>query len=162
MLQTYIKRVETGGAWIEVNKEMIKEFLVIDINSLSLENKKQLLRLFDKVHQMEFPSLIVQLQEPFPVREAIDRAFLTIFGFTEEASTQLISALYKKLSKDLSQLEKLAWDLSNISLFSVIVLMVAKTHFYCFSSDYLSWGTKRRFKIHSGIEFELYSITKGA
>jgi type I restriction-modification system DNA methylase subunit len=107
LLQVYLQRVETEGAWMEINKGMIHDFLVVSLNSLNKNEKNRLLGLFKEVHKIKFPSIIEQLKTKFEARVKIDKVFLEIFGFKDSEIHEILDFLYPALTNEIEQLKTL-------------------------------------------------------
>jgi len=107
LLQTYLRRVETEGAWMEINKGMIYDFSLFDPSSLNEKEKNQLQELFREVENTEFPSITDQLRNRFEGRVRIDKAFLEIFGFEDSEIKEILDYLYSALANEIEQLKTL-------------------------------------------------------
>jgi len=84
LLQTLLLRVETRGAFIELSKYILSNFLVPDIQKLNSKAKEQLLSIFAKVKNVKLPSILEQLrailwvsEEPLEILEDLP-SFLEI------------------------------------------------------------------------------------
>ena len=107
LLQAYLRRVETEGAWMEINKGMIYDFLLFDPSSLNEKEKNQLQELFGEVENTEFPSITDQLRDRFEGRVKIDKAFLEIFGFDDGEIEEILDRLYPAFANEIEQLKRL-------------------------------------------------------
>ena len=106
-LQLYLRRIETRGAWMRLDKYVIKKLLVLDPHSLSKRERKKLLTIFEKMRSKAFPSFLEQLKEKYPPRVMLDKAILEILGFDEKVAEQLIDKLYPALANEIEQLKTL-------------------------------------------------------
>jgi len=106
-LQIYLKRIETRGAWMAFRKYVMSNLAVLDPSSLSENHRKIVLRTFDKVKDVEFPSFLEQLEHTHPLRKKIDETILKILGFKEEDIKDLLDYLYPALAKEIQQLKTL-------------------------------------------------------
>ncbi|MFX1505369.1 MAG: class I SAM-dependent DNA methyltransferase [Promethearchaeota archaeon] len=61
LLQIFLNRVETRGAWMQLHEYVIKDLKVPNINDWHLEKKIPFFRLFDELSKEEFPPLWQQL-----------------------------------------------------------------------------------------------------
>lgn len=107
LLQVYLQRIETEGAWMEINKGMIMDFFLLDPDILNENQKKALLNIFDEIRNIEFPSLIEQLERGHPARRKIDNAVLKILGFDEDECDELLDYLYPTFHKEILRLKEL-------------------------------------------------------
>lgn len=107
LLQVYLKRVETRGAWMEINKTMIENFRLLDLDALDAKEKQHLLNVFDQVRNVPFPSVMDQLKTSFPPRRMMDECLLEILGFSKEQARNLLDDLYPRLYKEILRLKEL-------------------------------------------------------
>ena len=105
LLQIYLQRMETRGAWMEINDGMINDFLLFDIDSLKKNEKKRLLDLFEQVKNIEFPSILVQLKTKFAPRKEIDTVLLELLGYSSKEADQLLDYLYPALAEEIEKLK---------------------------------------------------------
>jgi hypothetical protein len=66
-----------------------------------------LLKTFEEVKDIEFPSFLSQLKDRFPARIAIDKAVLRVLGFADDEIERLLECLYPALTKEIEQLKTL-------------------------------------------------------
>jgi type I restriction-modification system DNA methylase subunit len=107
LLQVYLQRVETEGAWMEINDSMMNDFLLLDLASLNMNEKKHLLDLFEKIGKIEFPSILEQLKTKFSPRKKIDTLLLQIMGYSDKEADQLLDYLYPTLANEIEKLKTL-------------------------------------------------------
>lgn len=107
VLQLYLKRIETRGAWMRLDKYVINKLLVLDPISLSKQKRKTLFSVFDNIKNEAFPSFLEQLKKKYYPRVMLDKAILKILGFDEKDAEQLIDKLYPALAKEIEQLKTL-------------------------------------------------------
>jgi hypothetical protein len=107
LLQVYLQRMETRGAWMEINDSMVNDFMLLDIDCLTKNERKHLLDLFEKVRNVEFPSIIEQLTNKFPMRVEIDSIILRALGFGDDEINRLLDYLYPALANEIQQLKTL-------------------------------------------------------
>jgi len=107
LLQVYLQRMETGGTWMEINGNMINDFLLLDIDSLDRSEKKHLLEIFEKVKNTEFPSILDQLKAEFLPRKEIDTTLLQLMGYSSKEAKQVLECLYPALANEIEKLKTL-------------------------------------------------------
>ncbi len=107
VLQLFLDRTETRGAFIGFSKYALLDTYVLNPLELNKEQKDSFLHLYDKIKETEFPSLLEQLKEKFPARVEIDKLVLWILGFSEKDTHQLIDNLYPALANEIEQLKTL-------------------------------------------------------
>jgi hypothetical protein len=107
LLQVYLQRVETEGAWMEINDGMLNDFMLIDIDSLNRNEKKHLLDLFKDIGKAESPSMLEQLKTRFAARREMDTMFLQVMGYSEREARQILEYLYPALAEEIERLKNL-------------------------------------------------------
>jgi hypothetical protein len=107
LLQIYLHRMETRGAWMEINDGMINDFLLLDPYSINDDEKRHLLELFEKVKNVEFPSINDQFKKRFESRREIDRTILEILGFGSSQIETICDFLYPALASEIEKLKTL-------------------------------------------------------
>lgn len=106
LLQVLLFRAETRGAFIGLSKYILNDFLVVDPSKLSLNERGILLDVFEKVRGVELPSILDQLKRKNPYRQAIDRAWLEILGYEDDAD-ELLDGLYESLADEVELLKRI-------------------------------------------------------
>jgi tRNA1(Val) A37 N6-methylase TrmN6 len=104
LLQVYLGRMETEGAWMEINDAMINDFFVLAVDRLARNQKRQLIGLFNKMKDIEFPSILEQLKTRFTPRRELDIALLQVMGFSSEEAPHLLESLYPALASEIQRL----------------------------------------------------------
>jgi len=106
-LQIYLNRVETEGAWMQIQKYVMDDLLVIHPLRLAKSQKKAILKTFEEVKDIEFPSFLKQLKDKFPARVAIDKTVLKVLGFNDDEIDRILDSLYPALANEIEQLKTL-------------------------------------------------------
>jgi len=106
-LQIYLNRVETRGAWMQLHKYVMDDLLAIHPLKLSSNQKNTMLKTFEEIKDIEFPSFMKQLKDRFPARVAIDKAVLRVLGFGDDEIDRLLDYLYPALANEIQQLKTL-------------------------------------------------------
>lgn len=107
LLQIYLQRIETRGAWMEINKEMINNFVLPNLTLIDINQKRNLLALFEESKKIKFPSIMDQLKNNFSTRIKIDKEILKMLGFEEKQADNLIGDLYPELYQEINRLKEL-------------------------------------------------------
>ena len=102
ILQVLLSRSETRGAFVEISKYILQDFLTINPEKLSENEKGLLLNIFQEVKDVELPSILTQLKDKHPVRKKIDEAFLQILGKNID-----LDIIYEKVANEIEVLKKL-------------------------------------------------------
>jgi hypothetical protein len=132
-VQILIERVPTG--WSKVRQYVLEELKVISVDKLSIDEKKQLLSIFESVRHEDFPCVWVQLArnlksdripksklekylqhfegiqdqfgKGFEPRLKIDRAIMRVLGIDEKAQQDLLEKIYLYLIDETMVLDKI-------------------------------------------------------
>ena len=105
ILQMIVERVETEGAYMELPEWAMKELFIINPDSLTNIQRKKILEIYEKISNIEFPSLVQQLKEGFSSRDEIDQMFLDILEI-KDTKIKDIQNLVRKEIDDLRSLVK--------------------------------------------------------
>jgi hypothetical protein len=106
ILQLLYMGVACEGPWMKLHDYMMDRLLVPDPKKLTKSEKNQILDLFEKVREIEFPSLSEQLETGFPARKTIDLLWLKILGY-KGPSEALLEKLYGSLLNELKIIDRL-------------------------------------------------------
>ena len=105
ILQMIVERVETEGAYMELPEWAMKELFIINPDSLTNIQRKKILKIYEKISNIEFPSLVQQLKEGFSSRDEIDQVFLDILEI-KDTKIKDVQNLVRKEIDDLRSLVK--------------------------------------------------------
>jgi type I restriction-modification system DNA methylase subunit len=107
LLQIIIHRTETRGAWMKLNEYQIRDSMILNPKKLTKKERHDLLSLFKKMKSTEFPSIINQLKNKFPLRVQIDKTLLKVLGFDDDEIDSILNLLYHALAKEIEKLKTL-------------------------------------------------------
>ena len=107
LLQIYLQRIETRGAWMEINKGMINDFIILNIDLLDEKQRHDILILFEEIQKIQYPSILEQLEYKFPTRIKMDKVILKLLGYEEKQIEELIDNLYPELYNEIKLLKDL-------------------------------------------------------
>lgn len=107
LVQMFINRTETRGAWMKSDIRTLRDTYVIDPRVLTTNEKNELLNTFSKMSRCAFPSLTEQLKTMHPARREIDKLILRIIGFDESEIVEMIDRLYPVLYDEIERLKTL-------------------------------------------------------
>jgi hypothetical protein len=96
--------VAIEGPWMKVHDYMLGEILVPDFAKIPKRELEQLLKVFDAVKEVKFPSILDQLKSKHPSRKLIDTAWLEVLGYKGD-SDRLLDRLYSSLAKEIELLK---------------------------------------------------------
>lgn len=107
LLQMFLKRTETRGAWMKIDVSALKDSYVMNPRALTAGERKSILRTFRKVSTQRFPSLLDQLRKRFAPRSEMDRAVLRALGFRITETEEIMTSLYSGLADEIGRLKAL-------------------------------------------------------
>lgn len=106
-LQFFLERIETRGTWMAFRKYVMSNLFVLDPSNLSDTERRTILKTFDEVKAIEFPSFLKQLKDRFPSRITIDKTVLEVLGFNQKEIDNILDYLYPALANEIEQLKTL-------------------------------------------------------
>jgi len=107
LLQMVIYRTETRGAWMKLHEYQIRDSMMLNPRKLMKKEKHDLLSLFKKIKSTEFPSIIDQLKNKFPLRVEIDKTLLKMLGLDDDEIARVLDYLYPALANEIEKLKTL-------------------------------------------------------
>ena len=107
ILQIFLNRIETRGAWTNLHEYALVDLLVLDPKKLTHEQRRTLLDTFKEVKDSQFPSLLKQLHENFEARRKIDAAVMRILGISDKEVKETLDYLYPALADEIERLKAL-------------------------------------------------------
>jgi len=107
IIQLVRKRKETRGAFMQLNKYILLEFLVINPSILDENSQKVLLDIYEDIKDVEFPSILEQFRGRFSTRVKMDKAILKVLGYEENEIDKLIDEMYSVLVERIEELKEL-------------------------------------------------------
>lgn len=106
LAQIFHERIE--DIWLDVHKYILKNMLVLNPRSLKPRQKRMLIKVFEEVSHVQFPSLERQYEKPLEERRKIDLAILGVMGFKREESEQLLVELYTAIRRQFKILKEIS------------------------------------------------------
>jgi hypothetical protein len=106
LLQTFVTRTETRGAWMKIHDYTFDEFMVPALEKIGAKEREFLLSQFEKCKKIEFPDILHQLKTKYPARMEIDKAFLKVIGYKGDADSLLVR-LYELLAHEIETLKNM-------------------------------------------------------
>jgi len=103
--QLIMNKEETTGEYIHImNTDLIK-MKYLNLDKLTRSDKDKLLKLFDEISKINFPSITQQLNSNFEARRKIDSTILEVLGFDQTKITVTLSKLYALVSEELNYMK---------------------------------------------------------
>jgi len=106
ILQMLLYRSETMGFYCQLSGLDYSRFLIINPKELTESDKVDLLNLFDKIKDIEFPSILKQFETRFKPRIELDKAILKILGFDKKEINDWLPKIYDALIEELKIMKK--------------------------------------------------------
>ena len=103
-LQLLMNRTETRGAWMRLNDEQIQDAMILNLDEINNQQRKQLLDTFECIREKEFPSILEQLQKKDENRMKIDNTIMKILGFNDKESESLVDRFQSGLESEILSL----------------------------------------------------------
>ena len=107
VLQVFLNRIETRGAWTNLHEYALRDLLVLDPAKLSEKQRQTLLDTFEEVKDIQFPSLLKQLHDRFYGRRKIDAAVMRTLGISQMQIKEMLDYLYPTLADEIERLKAL-------------------------------------------------------
>jgi hypothetical protein len=93
-------KAETLGGYIRLSANDWNLTFQLDYNKLDPNDKRNLLELFDNIKNIEFPSIVEQLESNFTWRVRLDKFVLHTLGFSDKEIDNLLPKIYDTLIKE--------------------------------------------------------------
>ena len=103
-LQLTEERTQTRGTWWRLDKHRWGRTLIPNLRSLKSSKSDKLLKTFEELRDLEFPSLLDQLKTSFEGRRKLDKVWLSVLGIPEEKHDKLLTGLHQHLYETLNLL----------------------------------------------------------
>jgi len=97
---------QTTGQFSDVKDTDFLLFKILDLDKLSEKEKQTFLDLFEKLKNVEFPSIIEQLEQKFWARVELDKAILSVLGFSNEEVDEWLPKVYGALVDELKAMKE--------------------------------------------------------
>lgn len=107
LVQMFLNRTETRGAWMKTDISSLKEMYLIDPRTLTENEEEELLESFEVMANCELPSIVEQLRTMHHVRKKVDMMILKIIGFEGSEIESMLSYLYPALANEIEKLKTL-------------------------------------------------------
>jgi hypothetical protein len=107
LVQMFLNRTETRGAWMKSDIRTLKETHIIDPRALAANEKDELLSTFNRMSRLAFPNITEQLRIMYSPRKEIDKMMLRIIGFGDSEIEGMLNNLYLALYKEIEKLKAL-------------------------------------------------------
>jgi tRNA1(Val) A37 N6-methylase TrmN6 len=106
-LQILTLMKETTGQYIEFMQSDLEEVKVLKLEALSQTEKSIVKTVWNKVSNVEFPSLLEQLEKRFWARVELDKAILKILGFSDKEIEEWLPKVYDVIVEELKAIKEI-------------------------------------------------------
>ena len=103
--QLIMKKEETTGEYIHIMDTDLIQMKYLNLDKLTRSDKDKLLKLFDEISKINFPSITQQLNSNFEPRRKMDSTILEVLGFDQTKVTVTLSKLYTLVSEELNYMK---------------------------------------------------------
>jgi len=100
------RRTQTRGTWWRFDKHRFAVTKIPDITALESSHREVLLRTFEELRKVAFPSLLEQLKSSFDGRRKLDAVWLSVLGVPEEEQRPILDVLHGYLYETLESLRQ--------------------------------------------------------
>ncbi|MCD6538714.1 hypothetical protein J7L18_08940 [Candidatus Bathyarchaeota archaeon] len=91
---------------MQIDDYVLSDLKMPNYHKLNERQRKDLLRLFNQVSHIQFPSILNQLMNNHSARKAIDKAWLEILNFKGDIDA-LLNRLYNSLAHEITLLKRM-------------------------------------------------------
>ncbi len=105
-IQYMRRKSEATGEYAHILKEDLILTKVLDFDTLAENKKRVLLELFEKLKDVEFPSILEQLENRFWARVELDKTILKILGFSNKEINKWLPKVYDALVEELKAMKE--------------------------------------------------------
>jgi len=103
--QLIMNKEETTGEYIHLMDTDLIQMKYFNLDKLTRSDKDKLLKLFDEISQINFPSLKEQLISNFEPRRKLDSTVLEVLGLDQTKIEAIPSKLYTLVSEELNYMK---------------------------------------------------------
>jgi hypothetical protein len=98
-------RKETRGGWMEIDKYVLNESKLLNLEALNKTDTDKLDELYEKIKDTSLPSLLEQFKTKNSTRKKLDSTLLSILGLSKNEIDALLDELYPAIFKELTRLK---------------------------------------------------------
>jgi len=101
IVQILKSQQQTTGHYGAITETDLLNFKIPDVDKFSKKEIDKLLLLFDEIKNVEFPSIVEQIEKRFPQRVKMDIAILEVLGYKKVEISELLPELYEVILLEL-------------------------------------------------------------
>jgi len=106
LVQILLYKSETQGDYFELMKSDWSIIKIIDVDKLTEGERKMLLELFNKLKDVEFPSILEQFEKRFWARVELDKTILKVLGFSDDEIDYWLPRVYDAIVEELKAMKE--------------------------------------------------------
>ncbi|MEM3504259.1 MAG: hypothetical protein QW134_08555, partial [Nitrososphaeria archaeon] len=101
LVQYFLLKSETTGQTSHILKEDLILTKVINVKELAENIKEEMIKIFEEIKDIEFPSILGQIENKFEYRIKLDTIILQALGFSKSEINDLLPKVYDALLKEI-------------------------------------------------------------
>jgi hypothetical protein len=104
LFQVLVNKIE--DVWINIHQYALADYKVLNPDNLEDGIKRDLLKLYERLSKIDFPSLEEQIKNRFKPRMELDSAILAALGFERSKIPKLLEQLYDAFENEFDVLKE--------------------------------------------------------
>ena len=105
--QILINREETSGQYLHIMTADLILMKIFDCNNLKDSDKKELIKLYEKIKAIDYPSILEQFERRFKPRIELDKTILKILGFSIKEINDWLPKIYDAIKDELKAMKNI-------------------------------------------------------
>ncbi len=101
IMQILLHKGQATGMYGHIKEPHLALFKFLDVDNLQNKEIEKLLLVFDEIKNVEFPSIVEQIEKRFPQRVKMDIAILEVLGYKKGEINELLPELYEVILSEL-------------------------------------------------------------
>jgi len=101
LVQYFLLKSETTGQTSHILKEDLILTKVINVKEITENIKEEIIKIFTEIKDIEFPSILEQIENKFEYRIKLDTTILQALGFSKSEINDLLPKVYDALLKEI-------------------------------------------------------------
>jgi tRNA1(Val) A37 N6-methylase TrmN6 len=105
--QIFLNKEETTGQYIHLMESDLVLISIWNLDNLLKSDQQSLLALFEKLKNIEFPSILEQLENRFSARIELDKTVLNILGVSDKRINEWLPKIYDALIDEIRMMKNI-------------------------------------------------------
>lgn len=97
------RQLTLAGGLCAIRESDLLEFFIINLDSITKNDRELILDIFKKFKSVEFPSIVDQLHQRFKARVELDEIVLKVLGYTNRQINEILPTLYDTLISEIKR-----------------------------------------------------------